>query len=196
MGEGIASRAVVSRAGMRPRGLVLLALVAMGARAPLGAPSWFLELAPKGEPGPRLVIEGRVLDNHGRPVSDVLLHVYHADASGTYGHGYREARLAGTLRTNALGAYRIHTVLPGLGEGSPHIHYRLTPEDGMSRVGTLWLCRAMGAGSDTTFAHLMEVPSIDGRSDQAYVWPDTAGGFHCTWDIGEVVSAQPAPPAH
>ena len=194
MGEGNAARALLSRGAggaANLRGIVLLALAAIGASAPSSAPSWFLALAKKGEPGAPLVVEGRVLDSHGRPIGDALLHVYHADASGTYGHGYKEARLAGTLRTNALGAYRIRTVLPGLGEGNPHIHFRLTPPNGAPRVGTLWLCRAMGPGSDTTFARLLELPSLEGRPDAAYVWPDTAGGYRCTWDIVGVVTTQP-----
>ena len=177
---------------MSLRGSVLLALAAIGASAPLNAPSWFLVLAPKGEPGAPLVVEGRVLDSVGRPIGDARLHVWHADASGTYGQGYKEARLAGTLRTNALGAFRIRTVLPGPGEGNPHIHFRLTPPNGATRVGTLWLCRAMGAGSDTTFARLVEMPSLEGNPDAVYVWPDTAGGYRCTWDIVGAVSAQPA----
>src|SRR5258705_454335 len=135
---------------MRKPGLVLVALAALGASAPASSPSWWVALAPNGEPGPRFVLEGRVLDSGKRPLQDVRVTAYHADDHGYGPNGPRHPRLTGSLRTNALGEYRIRSVLPGIGEGSPHIHFRLTGSDGRYRVCTLFLCRAVGAGSDTT----------------------------------------------
>ena len=136
--------------------LALIALAGIGASTPATSPSWWAALAPKGEPGPPFVLEGRVLDSGKRPLQ-----------------------------------YRIRSVLPGIGEGSPHIHFRLTGPDGRYRVCTLFLCRSSGAGSDTTFARLPQMLNIDdqpvfeaGIADfYAYTWPDTAGVYRCTWDI-------------
>ena len=170
---------------MNPPGILLLALAAFGASAPSGTPSWEVTLAPKGEPGSPFVLEGRVLGAGGRPMRDVLVHVYHADDHGTYGpRGPSPARLSGMLRTNVLGGYRIHTILPGNAEGIPHLHFELAGPNAKYRAGHLTLCRAVGAGSDTSFAHLPQMLSLEEQTGfWAYVRPDTAGGYRCMWDI-------------
>jgi hypothetical protein len=201
MGEGNPARAAVrsgarpnvriARGVMRKSGVVLGAMAALGASAPW-KPGWDAALAPKGEPGPPFVLEGRVLDAGRRPLPDILVTAYHADDHGYGPDGPRHPRLTGTLRTSVLGGYRFHSALPGIGEGSPHIHFRLKGPDGRTRSCTLFLCRAVGAGSDTTFAHVPLILDIEkltrpneaGLSGfYAYVWPDTGTGFRCTWDI-------------
>lgn len=88
------------------------------------------------------------------------------------------------LRTNVVGGYRIRTVLPGVAEGIPHVHFQLAGPGADYRSVTLTLCRIMGAGSDTSFAHLPQMLSIQSQTGYwAYVRPDTAGGYRCTWDI-------------
>jgi len=172
---------------MKRPGFVFVALAVLGASAPWH-PSWEAALAPKGEPGPPFVIEGRVLDAGKHPLGDVLVTAYHADDHGYGPSGPSHPRLTGTLRTGALGEYRFRSVLPGIGEGSPHIHFRI----GGRRACTLFLCRAVGAGSDTMFARMPLILNIDqlptrgvaGMIDfRAYVWPDTGRGFRCTWDV-------------
>ena len=84
-----------------------------------------ITIAGPDEPGERLVIEGRVLDA-GKPLSCVTVYVYHADSMGWYARGEesRGNRLAGVLRTNRRGEYRVHTVMPGAYDhsGRGHLH--------------------------------------------------------------------------
>lgn len=85
-----------------------------------------LALAAAGEPGVRLVVTGKVVTREREPVAGYPIVVYHADASGSYGtrpDNPRHARLRGTLVTDSLGRYEVHTVRPG-GYG-PHIHFIL-----------------------------------------------------------------------
>jgi len=147
--------------------------------------AWDLELAPAGEPGTPFVLEGRVMDSKGsRPVRDALVHVYHADDAGQYSRsGASGPRLSGTLRTNVLGGFRIRTVLPGSGEGSPHMHFEIAGPGADYRALTFSLCRAEGAGSDTTFARLPQMPSLPSEGAWANVRRDAQGVFRCRWDL-------------
>ena len=71
--------------------------------------------------GPRLLVHGRVLDEHGRGVPDALLEVWQANAGGRYRH-LTEGYLApldpnfggcGRTMTDEGGAYELRTVRPG-----------------------------------------------------------------------------------
>ena len=75
-----------------------------------------------GEPvGQRIVIEGQVLDEGGRPVPHTLLEVWQANAAGRYAHKVDQwdAPLdanftgAGRTLTDARGHYRFVTIRPG-----------------------------------------------------------------------------------
>ena len=75
-----------------------------------------------GEPlGERIIVHGRVVDEDGRPVPNVLLEVWQANAAGRYHHGVdlHPAPLdpnftgAGRLLTDSAGRYRLVTVKPG-----------------------------------------------------------------------------------
>jgi protocatechuate 3,4-dioxygenase beta subunit len=75
-----------------------------------------------GEPlGERIVVQGRVLDEDGRPVRGALVEVWQANAAGRYRHevDQHSAPLdpnffgAGRCLTNAEGRYRFVTVKPG-----------------------------------------------------------------------------------
>jgi hypothetical protein len=95
-------------------------------------------LAPAGESGQPLIVEGRVVSgDKNAPVANAELLVYHTDATGCYSLGCRDernpgarsARLQGKLRTDAQGRYELRTIKPGQypGSGPPaHIHYELT----------------------------------------------------------------------
>jgi len=75
-----------------------------------------------GEPiGQRIIVYGRVLDESGRPVPDVLVEFWQANAGGRYRHK-KETYLApldpnfggcGRTITDADGAYRFRTIKPG-----------------------------------------------------------------------------------
>src|SRR2546425_9515471 len=114
---------------MKHRGIALLALAAIAASAPAGSPSW------------EIVVEGRVIDAQGRPMRDVLVYAYHADDHGNYTRGGEgKPRLSGMLRANVLGGFRVRTVLPGLAEGIPHIHFELAAPRAQYRAVAVSLC--------------------------------------------------------
>jgi protocatechuate 3,4-dioxygenase, beta subunit len=75
-----------------------------------------------GEPlGERIVVTGRVLDGHGRPVRRTLVEIWQANAAGRYAHEVdrHPAPLdpnftgAGRALTDADGRYRFVTIKPG-----------------------------------------------------------------------------------
>lgn len=75
-----------------------------------------------GEPlGERIIVEGRVLDEDGRPLPDTLIEVWQANAAGRYIH-HRDDHDApldpnffggGRCVSDALGRYRFQTIKPG-----------------------------------------------------------------------------------
>ena len=77
-----------------------------------------------GMPGTRLTLSGFVLTVTCKPVRRARVDFWQADANGAYDNeGFR---LRGHQFTNAKGAYRLETVLPGLYEGrTRHIHVKV-----------------------------------------------------------------------
>jgi protocatechuate 3,4-dioxygenase beta subunit len=76
----------------------------------------------QGEPlGERIIVEGRVLDEDGRPVAGTLIELWQCNAAGRYHHPVDQhpAPLdpnftgAGQVVTGADGAYRFLTIKPG-----------------------------------------------------------------------------------
>ena len=90
------------------------------------------------EPGTRIHISGNIVDPNGKPVSGVKMFLYHTDNTGYYSRPVndpRQARLRGTLWSNAMGQYSFHTIKPAhYGDvSSPpaiHIHVHLQAPDG------------------------------------------------------------------
>jgi protocatechuate 3,4-dioxygenase beta subunit len=80
-------------------------------------------IVPRGAPGTRLTLTGRVLTTHGRPIAGALLDFWQADARGVYDN--RGYRFRGHQRTDSRGRYTLHTVVPGLYSGrTRHIHVK------------------------------------------------------------------------
>lgn len=91
--------------------------------------------------GERIIVEGRVLDEDGRPVPDVMIEIWQANAAGRYDHArdQHDAPLdpafhgAGRIFADAQGRYRFLTIKPGAypwrnhhNAWRPnHIHYSL-----------------------------------------------------------------------
>ena len=76
----------------------------------------------KGEPqGERIVVTGRVLDENGRPVPNILIEIWQANAAGRYNHrvDQHDAPLdpnftgAGRFLTDNDGRYRFMSIRPG-----------------------------------------------------------------------------------
>lgn len=151
-----------------------------------------IRLAPRNEPGERIVIEGRVVGRDGRPLPGIKIYAYHADARGLYtpvapGRGVgneADPRLCGVLRTNAGGFYRIDTVRPctirNLEGGEPHVHFELSGP-GRGSVGGM-----------LTFRVASQARAPDARA-KAYagvrtevsrpVFRDAAGVWRCVKDF-------------
>jgi len=77
-------------------------------------------LAPEGEPGEPMRIEGTVRDPEGRPAAGIVVYAYHTDARGIYPRdearrgqpAHRHGRLRGWAETDAEGRYRFDTIRP------------------------------------------------------------------------------------
>jgi protocatechuate 3,4-dioxygenase beta subunit len=81
--------------------------------------SWHERIAPRGEPGEPLRIDGVVRKASGAPVAGIIVYAYHTNAKGIYprderyaSQGVRHGKLRGWARTNAQGAYRFDTIRP------------------------------------------------------------------------------------
>lgn len=78
-------------------------------------------IAPEGEPGEPMVIEGTVRDQAGSPAPGVIVYAYHTDTEGVYPPNehprgtwaYRHGRLRAWARTDSEGRYRFRTIRPG-----------------------------------------------------------------------------------
>jgi protocatechuate 3,4-dioxygenase beta subunit len=87
-------------------------------------------VAGTNEPGERLVVTGRTLDDR-EPVAGVSLFVFHTDVRGRYATDIADLnaaelnpRLYGAMRTDSLGRYRYATIRPGSYDNGPaHVHY-------------------------------------------------------------------------
>lgn len=83
-------------------------------------------IAPVGEPGTPLVVEGTVRTLDGKPAAGIVVYAYQTDRGGIYPQGStRHGRLRGWVRTDSEGRYRFDTIRPGgyPGEDIPeHIH--------------------------------------------------------------------------
>ncbi|ABD57081.1 protocatechuate 3,4-dioxygenase subunit alpha [Jannaschia sp. CCS1] len=71
-------------------------------------------------PGERIRVGGRILDGDGAPMTDALLEIWQADASGTYSDSAEGfGRIVPDFET---GAYGFDTIKPGATNGAPHLH--------------------------------------------------------------------------
>ena len=106
-----------------------------------------------GDPlGERIVVEGRVLDEDGRPIPHTLVEIWQANAAGRYHHwnDVHDAPLdpnfsgAGRTVTDAEGKYRFVTIMPGHypwrnhhnAWRPAHIHFSLFGHSFLSRLVT------------------------------------------------------------
>jgi protocatechuate 3,4-dioxygenase beta subunit len=78
-----------------------------------------------GVAGTPMVLTGYVVTRSCQPIANAKLDFWQADGNGNYDNsGYT---LRGWLLTDASGAYRLETVIPGLYPGrTEHIHFKVT----------------------------------------------------------------------
>ena len=97
-----------------------------------------IDITTPQEPGTRIHLSGTIFGPNGKPLPGVRMFLYHTDATGYYSrpvNNPRQARLRGTLWSDALGQYSFHTIKPAhYGDvSSPpamHIHVHLQAPDG------------------------------------------------------------------
>jgi protocatechuate 3,4-dioxygenase beta subunit len=93
--------------------------------------SWRTRIAPAGEPGEPLLVDGQVFAPDGRtPAPGVTVYAYNTDAQGYYGENHKEypPRLYGWMKTDATGRFELQTIRPGRYPGMhvpAHIHFEL-----------------------------------------------------------------------
>lgn len=81
---------------------------------------WSGRIAPEGEPGEPLVIEGTVFGDGGAPAPGTIVYAFHTDARGLYPPdegvpgtaGASHGRLRGWVRADAYGRYGFETMRP------------------------------------------------------------------------------------
>lgn len=136
-----------------------------------------IEIATPQEPGTRIHLSGTIVDLNGKPVPGVKMFLYHTDNTGYYSrpvNNPRQARLNGTLWSNALGQYSFSTIKPAhYGDvSSPpaiHIHVHLQPPGGPEHfVESFYfeddphLRRDFGQNRDTgRFSNIISLKSSD-----------------------------------
>lgn len=98
--------------------------------------------------GEVLTLRGVVRDCLGNPVAGARFEIWQTDFQGIYLHpgdgrtGQRDPNFQfyGELRTDAQGAYRFRTILPGPYTGRPrHIHAKVTPPGGSTLTTQFYL---------------------------------------------------------
>lgn len=105
-----------------------------------------------GAMGERIIVTGRVLDEHGRPMPEMLVEIWQANAAGRYHHRKDQHHAPldpnflgfGRCLTNKDGVYRFTTIKPGAypWENHPnawrpaHIHFSLLGPSWTSRLIT------------------------------------------------------------
>ena len=101
---------------------------------------WQTTIAAASEPGERMEMSGRLYRADGRtPAAEVILYVYHTDATGHYtpapgsaGLTRRHGHLRGWMRTGASGEYKFTTIRPApypSRDNPAHIHPILKEPD-------------------------------------------------------------------
>ena len=86
--------------------------------------------------GETIELTGRVLQGDGRPVDNLILEIWQADAKGRY--DAPEFLGWGRAATDAEGVYRFRTVMPGAPAGrAPHINFCLLYSGLMRQLQTV-----------------------------------------------------------
>lgn len=107
-------------------------------------------LLEEGMPGTLLRVGGLVLNRQCRPLANVLVDLWQADARGQYDNiGFR---LRGHQFSDAEGRWQFETVLPGLYPGrTRHLHVKLQPPRGDILTTQLYFPGEAGNGRDRIF---------------------------------------------
>lgn len=150
--------------------------------------------------GQRIVVTGRVLDRHGRPIPRTLIEIWQANAAGRYIHrrdgwpGPLDPNFLGIGRclTDDAGVYRFQTIRPGAYPWKNHANAWRPAHIHFSLFGPAWgarLITQMYFADDPLFFQdpiFQSVPEgarerLVARYDHALSQPEWALGWR--WDI-------------
>src|SRR6267378_4202475 len=108
-----------------------------------------------GVAGTPLTLTGYVVSTSCRPIANAKLDFWQADGNGNYDNsGYT---LRGWQLTDASGAYRLETVIPGLYPGrTEHIHFKVTV-NGQTYTSQLFFPGVSQNASDSIYSSRMLV---------------------------------------
>jgi protocatechuate 3,4-dioxygenase beta subunit len=117
-----------------------------------------------GMDGRRLVVAGTVLTTDCRPVQRALLDFWQADDAGQYDNqGYR---LRGHQFSDAKGAWRLETIVPGLYTGrTRHIHVKVQAPDGPVLTTQLYFPGEPANDRDGIFRPELLLADVHDRGD-------------------------------
>ena len=116
-------------------------------------------LRTSGMRGMPFLLTGRMLTTRCRPIANAQLDFWQADANGVYDN--RGYRLRGHQRTDALGRYRLETVVPGLYPGrTRHIHVKAQAPRRPVLTTQLYFRGERGNASDGIFVPELLVRSL------------------------------------
>lgn len=106
-----------------------------------------------GVAGTPLTLTGYVVSRSCQPIANARLDFWQADGNGTYDNsGYT---LRGWQMTDANGAYRLETVIPGLYPGrTEHIHFKVTA-GGQTYTSQLFFPGVAQNSSDSIYSERM-----------------------------------------
>ncbi len=88
-----------------------------------------IAIAAPDEPGTRLLVSGRVIDDeHGEPIAGARVYLFHTDDRGLYADdgGNTNARLFGYLVSDPEGRFEVRTIVPASypeTQVTRHVHY-------------------------------------------------------------------------
>src|SRR5437763_11646599 len=104
-----------------------------------------------GVAGTPLTLSGYVVSKSCQPIANARLDFWQADGNGNYDNaGYT---LRGWQLTDANGAYRLETVIPGLYPGrTEHIHVKVTPAGGQTYTTQLFFPGVSQNSNDSIYA--------------------------------------------
>ncbi len=141
--------------------------------------------------GSRTIVEGRVLDEDGRPIRNAMVEMWQANAAGKYPHKVdsrpapieKEFVGAGRMLTDDDGKYRFITIKPGAYPvpntanwwRPPHIHFSLYGHAFASRIITQMFFP--GDPLNDLDGILQAVPDADARN-RLIATPDESIGEH------------------
>jgi catechol 1,2-dioxygenase len=142
------------------------------------------DLTYEGLAGTRITLRGQVFaDDCTTPLPNALVEIWHCDTLGEYDNETDEYRHRASLKTNEMGEYRFHTIVPGKYLNGrlyrpSHIHYRVTEKNSSELISQIYF-----AGDP----HIKADPWASDKKAEHRILPivphDVAGNLAIQFDI-------------